>query len=160
MSRRLTRALQSRRRSLRDERGQALVELALLLPVLLLILFAVLDIGKAYNYWVDETHLASEASRWAAVNKDYTQIPGCGGAGSLAACVKSQADTAQLRSGASVTICVVGGAVVGNPVKATVSYDYGWMGFIKNSLGIGPTSTISTSSTMRQEAAGTSFPTC
>jgi TadE-like protein len=135
-----------------------MVELALLLPVLLLILFAVLDVGKAFNYWNDETHLANEASRWAAVNKDYTQIPGCGGAGSLAACVKSQADTVQLRSGAAVSICVLTQNKVGEPLKATVSYPYNWMGFIGNTLGIGP-STITVTSTMRQEAVG-NFPTC
>jgi hypothetical protein len=28
------------------------------------------DFGKAFNYWNDETHLANEAVRYAVVNKN------------------------------------------------------------------------------------------
>ena len=41
------------------EEGTALVEFALVLPVLLLLLLGVLDFGKAYNYWIDTTHLSA-----------------------------------------------------------------------------------------------------
>jgi hypothetical protein len=46
-----------RRLRLRDESGAALVEFALILPVFALILFGALDLGKAYNYWIDENAL-------------------------------------------------------------------------------------------------------
>ena len=52
-----------------EERGVALVEFALVAPILLVILLAVLDFGKAFNYWIDETQLASAGARWAVVNK-------------------------------------------------------------------------------------------
>src|SRR5437868_458087 len=81
------------------EEGQALVEFALVLPVLLVILFGTLDFGKAYNYWIDETHLASEGARYAAVN----QTPDPSAASFLDA-IREQADTAELRNGGTSTV--------------------------------------------------------
>jgi Flp pilus assembly protein TadG len=60
------------RRSIRNDRGVALVEFALVLPLFLLLLVGMLDFGKAFTYWIDETHLANEAARFAAVNKKPT----------------------------------------------------------------------------------------
>jgi hypothetical protein len=53
---------------IREERGTALVELALVLPLLLIVLLGMLDFGKAFNEWISQTHLASEGARLAAVN--------------------------------------------------------------------------------------------
>src|SRR5207253_9556854 len=89
------RVLGSRRRSPADERGVALIEFALVLPLLLLILFGMIDFGKAFNYWNDETHLANEAARYAVVNKNPL------GSGSLEAAIKQDADSAELRDGCS-----------------------------------------------------------
>ena len=54
----------------RDESGAALVEFALVAPVLLLLLLGMVDFGRAYNYWIDSTHLVHTGARWAAVNKN------------------------------------------------------------------------------------------
>ncbi len=56
-----------------SERGQAIVELAIILPIFLLLLFGMVEFGKAFNYWIDLTHLANEGSRYASVNR----WPGC-----------------------------------------------------------------------------------
>ena len=45
-----------------------MVEFALVLPLLLLIIFGIIDFGKAFNYWVDETHIANQAARIVEVN--------------------------------------------------------------------------------------------
>jgi len=55
---------------LSEQKGTALVEFALILPILLLILFGLLDFAKAFNYWNDQTHLAAEGARWAVVNSN------------------------------------------------------------------------------------------
>lgn len=47
-----------------------MVEFAVVLPVLLLIVFGILYFGEFLNYSTDETHLAAEAVRFAAVNND------------------------------------------------------------------------------------------
>src|SRR5437867_1360914 len=51
----------------KDTRGTALAELALVLPLLLVLIMGMLDFGKAFNEWIDETHLANEGARLAAV---------------------------------------------------------------------------------------------
>jgi TadE-like protein len=64
----------------RNERGTALAELALVLPLLLVLLLGMVDLGKAFNEWIDETHLANEGARLASVNycPDPSNAPGTG----------------------------------------------------------------------------------
>jgi Flp pilus assembly protein TadG len=146
-----------------DESGVALVEFALVVPILLVLLLGMLDFGKAFNYWIDETQLASSGARWAVVNAS----PGlCDGtpATSLQAYIQCQADTNELRNGGTnsvvnkAKVCIsfppVSGhsnPLVGDPVRVTVSVGYTWMPLISQRIGIGST-TISGSSTMRLEA--------
>lgn len=54
----------------RGERGQATVELALLLPVVALVLLAVVQIGLVARDQVVLTHVAREAAREVAVSGD------------------------------------------------------------------------------------------
>jgi Flp pilus assembly protein TadG len=153
LNRRLT------RNALRSESGVALVELALILPLLMLILLGVLDFGKAFNYWIDETHLANEAARFAVVDKN----PGT--SGSLQNYILSQADTSEFRSGggtavpAKAQVCLAfpsGTSNVGDPVKATVTVVYHWLPFIGAKVG-GATKTLSATSTMRLEAPPSNY---
>ena len=52
----------------RGESGQSAVEFALVVPILCVIVLAMVDFGKAMNYWLDLNHVASETVRKAAVN--------------------------------------------------------------------------------------------
>jgi Flp pilus assembly protein TadG len=131
----------------------ALVEFALVLPLLLVLLLGMLDFGKAFNYWIDQTHLANEGARWAAVNKNP-------GSGTLQEYVRSQANTAELRDGGTasvpgpIEICISfpnGTSQVGDPVRVTASASYNWLPFLGDQVGITSTS-ISASATMRLEA--------
>ena len=83
-----------RRRTAPDESGVALIEFVLVLPLVLLLLFAMIDFGKAFNYWNDETHLANEAARYAVVNKNPFN-----GTPNLEDAIRKQADSAELRKG-------------------------------------------------------------
>jgi Flp pilus assembly protein TadG len=152
--RRLTRAL-TRRVDVRDERGVALVEFALVLPAIVLLLFGMLDFGKAFNYWIDGTHLANQASRFAAVNRN----PGPGT--TLQETIRDQADSAELRNGGTssvpnpLQVCISfpnGTSNVGDPVRVTVTTTYNFMTLL-NVAG----KTITGSSTMRLEARPTNF---
>ena len=51
------------------EEGQATVEFAIVIPLLLLLIVGIIEFGKAFNYWIDLNHLANEGARWAAVEK-------------------------------------------------------------------------------------------
>jgi Flp pilus assembly protein TadG len=148
------------------EAGQATVEFALILPALLLLILAMLDFGKAFNYWIDETHLANAAARWAIVNQtpDPTLASPCTSKSSAISCqVRQEANTAEMRSGGgssvsspvAITFCLpTGSGIAGNPVKVSATVTYNWLGFLTGPFGItglGSTKTISGTATMRLE---------
>ncbi len=54
------------RRDETRQRGAALVELALLLPLLLMLLLGIVSVGLAYNHQISLTHAARESGRFAA----------------------------------------------------------------------------------------------
>jgi Flp pilus assembly protein TadG len=145
------------RRLRSDESGVALVEFALVLPLLLVLLFGMLDFGRAFNYWIDSTHLANEGARWAVVNKNP-------GSGTLQQYIQEQADTAELRSGGTssvpdpLQVCVSfpNGAVVGEPVKVTATVTYHWLPFLGQHIGLLDT-TVTGSAVMRLEAVPTNY---
>jgi Flp pilus assembly protein TadG len=138
-----------RRRSLSDESGVAILEFAMVLPFLMLIVVVILDFGRALNYWVDTTHLASEGARLASVDR----IPE---GTSLQAYIRDRADTQELRDGGSnsiadpLEVCVANplGEKVGDPVEVEVRTTYHWIPL----LGIDTaTTTITGTATMRRE---------
>jgi Flp pilus assembly protein TadG len=136
------------RKALKDEGGQTMVELALLLPIFLLVLMGILWFGRAMNYAQDETHLANEAARFAAVNVN----PGPGG--SLQGAIRGQADSTELQNGSTMCVSFPNGTSnIGDPVKVTMSTSYSWIPM----LGVGPSSTITGSAVMRLEAVPTNY---
>src|SRR6266581_2790228 len=86
------------RTTCRDQRGAALIEFTLVLPLLLILLLGMVDFGRVFNYWIDETHLANTGARWAAVNKN----PGPGG--SLQESIRDSADTNELKNGGTSSV--------------------------------------------------------
>jgi len=147
---RTPRARRRRFARLREERGVAMVEFALVLPLLALLIMGIIDFGRALNYWIDETHLSNEGARWAVVNRWPSS-------GSLQDYIKSQIETPELKNGTGsvsqgAQVCVSfpsgGTPKVGDPVKVTVQAKYNWL----NILGLGTDSTLTGSATMRLEA--------
>jgi Flp pilus assembly protein TadG len=58
----------------RGERGQATVELALILPFLLLILFGIMEFGRIFSAYLIITNAAREGARQAAIGAANTTI--------------------------------------------------------------------------------------
>ena len=56
----------------RSERGQSLVETAIVIPVLFLLLAAVVDFGRAFDAYIVLTNAAREGARWGSVNPELT----------------------------------------------------------------------------------------
>ena len=144
-----------------DETGQALVEFALVLPVLLIVLLGMLDFGKAFNYWMDTTQIAAEGARYAAVNRK----PAPGDAATLQQQLLSQADTTELRDGGSASlptaaeVCISfpnGTSNPGDPVQVSMTFTYQWLAFLGSNAGL-TTKTVSAKSTMRLEAIPTNY---
>ncbi len=59
----------------RKERGQSLVEFVLILPVLLIILAGMLDLGRLYFAYVAVTDAAAEGAAYAAIHPEDAAIP-------------------------------------------------------------------------------------
>jgi Flp pilus assembly pilin Flp len=53
-----------------DERGVAMIEFALVLPILVLVAAGLLAFGQIFFYWLDANRLASETARFAVVDQN------------------------------------------------------------------------------------------
>jgi Flp pilus assembly protein TadG len=166
--------------TLRDSRGAALAELALVLPFLLLLILGMLDFGKAFNEWMSSTHLANEGARLAAVN--YCPNPGSDSSGNLTCdwssigCTAGNPNTclaryidnqtmSELKNGrtaspyapaqnaAKVCISYPNGTAtkVGDPVTVQVQVTYHWLNYVATRVSLGST-VIRGSATMRLES--------
>jgi Flp pilus assembly protein TadG len=101
---------------LRQERGQALVEFAIVLPIFILLILGILYFGQLYNFDNQATQMAEEAVRDAAVNDNP-------GSGTLQAYITSQMLSGNSNfSAASVYIYYPSGSsnTLGSPVRACV----------------------------------------
>ena len=72
------RTVQARWRAARDwkhgQSGQTLVEFSLILPIFLLLLFALVDFGRGFYTWQVVTNAAREGARAAAVQSDSATV--------------------------------------------------------------------------------------
>jgi Flp pilus assembly protein TadG len=105
-------------RTIRDERGQALVEFALVLPVFALLLFAVIQFGIVFNNYITLTDAVRTGARTAAVSR-YVADP----AGASERAVRRAAvnlDTAAL----AVTVAAPSGWQRGRDVVVSATYPY------------------------------------
>ena len=132
------------RRSLR-ERGQATVEMVLVLPILILVLFAIIDFGISFNYWNDLNQIAANGARKAAVAGNTPFDP--------VSYVKAQAEpTLRNRGELAVAVCFPdGAAAVGNAVQIKATAKHRLLHLIPGLPGVTELN-LSGQSTMRLEA--------
>lgn len=99
---------------LRSERGNALVEAAMTIPILLLISVGIFEFGRAYQYWQVLTNAAREGARVSvtpsatvgdAQNIALTYMNAGGVAGCTAACISVNQDV-PLTSGTASTVTI------------------------------------------------------
>jgi hypothetical protein len=117
-------------RRLKNEKGQSFVEFTLLLPMALILILGVVDLGKATSYWLDSSHLANDAARYAAVNS----CPGCDPTDpyALPTAIKSKAETDQLKTTTTVCIWDLTGDLwqKGDEIYVRVSSPYDFLHFL------------------------------
>ena len=150
--RHLLRALRRRR----GDRGQAIIEFAMVLPFLAALILIFVSFGKAVYYYIELTHAANEGAREASVNLPNATTPLPGGATSLKSYICQQFGTgSELYKGSgTVSSAAVGVSyssdpnprAVGEPITVTVKTQYSWFPFMN--LGRIP---ITGSATMRIE---------
>jgi Flp pilus assembly protein TadG len=58
----------------RNEKGQAYLEFAVIVPIMMLVVMGIVDFGRVFNTWLVMTHGAREGARVAAVGWDYAAV--------------------------------------------------------------------------------------
>ena len=109
------------------ERGQSLVETAIIFPLLLLLLAAVVDFGRAFDAYIVLTNAAREGARWGSVKPELTVdevkqfvVDDVQGSGT---------NIAQLDGFTADNVTVEGQEAGSTVVKVTVTYDFDlWFG--------------------------------
>ena len=93
------------------ERGAALVEFALILPLLAMLVFGLVEFGRGYNAQVTLTHAAREGVRTLAITQD------SGAAATVAKNAATSLDPASIS--VTSTPCIIG-----DPVELTLTYPF------------------------------------
>lgn len=149
------------KRARAGEKGQALVELAFVIPLVVLFLFGIIDFGLALNQKNSETNVANIAVREAAVITGTSQTVTCAGTGytTLGAWANCEATTA---GEPASTVCVgdVANAssgtppsntyTQGDPIEVESTSKFSWLKLINGDVS-GLSSTIGANATMRYE---------
>src|SRR6266480_1721497 len=140
------------RRLFREERGQSTVELAVVLPFVLLLLLGIMDFGKAFNYWVTESQVTSDTVRHLVVTPSLTSVS------QLKSYAQGDISIKQLHDNATVCVAFPNGtAKIGDPVTVKIKYNYVWLPVLSQ-WGHLSSFTLQRSATMRLEQASSITP--
>ena len=144
------------------EHGQALVELAFVIPLVLLFLFGIIDFGLALNQKNSDTNIANIAVREAAVYTTGATVT-CGGQTDTSLAQWTMCESTTEGGPALTSVCIydIGTTstgttyTTGDPIEVKVSSSFGWLKLVSDSSG-GLSSNIGSSATMRDEVTWTS----
>ena len=105
-----------RKIQIRSEKGQSLTEFALALPILVLLLFAVIQFGIVFNSYVTLTDATRAGARKGAVSRQATDPTGT----TVSAVRASAADLNQ----SQLSVAVSSTWLAGSDVRVSASYPY------------------------------------
>ena len=114
----------------KGEVGQAMVEFALVLPIFLVVVFAIVDFGMGFNAWITVSNASREGARIGVV-----------GANSATITAKVQSTASSLKDTSTnlhvtVTNASDQGGDPGESVKVAVEYDYHLITPLSNIMGV------------------------
>lgn len=163
--------MRKRTKHLRGEEGQALVELALVVPLLLFIIFAIIDFGLAINQYNNTTNLANLGARATSVLSNSSTPPSCTFNGTTYTTLVGYLDCQGAVQGklnqVAVTVCDATSTTnftTGDTLQVKVVDSFNWLSILTGGVGrIGglaslPTS-ISSTASMREEGTLTNAST-
>jgi Flp pilus assembly protein TadG len=129
----------------RRDGGQALVEFALVAPILLFLLLGIVDLARAWNVYQVLTDAGREGARYAVVDNGSTDAQ-------IQALVQQAANAAGITVPAT-DIVVAEGAARGEPTSVTIQYGHElkWVGWALGLVGADRTINFNVVSTMRRE---------
>jgi hypothetical protein len=155
----MPKVIRSRRK--KGEKGQALVEFALLVPIFFILMFTIVDFGMGFYSWITVTNSAREGARIGAVHPPLN-VPSspCFGKASLEQCIEDRVlETAGLPDQDTKMDVFVTNAEGQSGQSVVVKVDYGYdlitplAGLLQFATGntIGPTLNLSSTADMRLE---------
>lgn len=114
------------RTNIRSERGQTMTEFAIILPILLVLLFGIIQFGIVFNNYVTVTDAVRAGSRKAAVSRPL------GPGGAEAAAIDEVRSSASDLNQSSLNVTVSSSWQPGTDVTVTADYPYsisllGWV---------------------------------
>jgi Flp pilus assembly protein TadG len=143
-------------RHLRGQKGQALTEFALILPVLFLLIAGIIELGRGWNIKQAVTDAAREGARWTVIVDASSETD-------ITDRIKQRLTLANIPTTdppTTISITPAGffkcpGGNVGNgeemTVLVTTRYRMGWIGVLLSWAGGSNTITIASQATMRNE---------
>src|SRR5215216_3017435 len=137
----------------RNQRGQALTEFALVMPILFLLIAGIIEFGRAWNIKQAVTDAAREGARYAVVQDDDIKTTDD---------VKAKIEERLALSAVDAATIEFSGDfhVAGSETTVTVStqHQMGFVGVLLGWAGAPASVTISTQATMRNEWEGAAVP--
>jgi Flp pilus assembly pilin Flp len=140
----------------RDQRGTAVVEFALVAPLLFLLIFGIIDFGRALDYYNQVTQLAGQGARAAAVNR----LPNGNAITSGSALQSQLVDryTAQPELKKGISACIVDvPQAPGDPVTVKVSFHFHFLPLVGAAAGALGGLTLSSTQSERAEVVPPSY---
>lgn len=132
------------------ERGSAMVETAICIPLLLVLMVGIFEVGRAYETWQVLTNAAREGARMAVMPS--------GSAADTTALVRAYMSNGQLTKAATASVVINEAASIdvnGNPVSAsmvTVDYPFEFIMLQPVVRLVSPSATVGGPITMRATA--------
>ena len=132
------------------ERGSAMVETAICIPLLLVLMVGIFEVGRAYETWQVLTNAAREGARMA--------VTPTGSTADTTALVRQYMSNGQLTKAATATVVINEAASInvnGNPVSAsqvTVDYPFEFIMLQPVVRLVSPAATVGGPITMRATA--------
>ena len=142
------------------ERGQAMVEFAIIAPLFILLVAGIIQFGVVLNFWLDMQRLANQGARWAVVNQ-YPMSSGAiclrttNPAGSCPETLQDYLASQPVAGGLNPCVDITfgpAGAKVGEPVTIRLESTFTLVPIVD----VG-TISLGADATMRQEWAGTQY---
>ena len=102
-----------RHRIIKNEKGASAVEFALILPILIILVFGIVEFGIAFNNYIALTHAAREGARIAAVDLNNPDLKNI---------IIERAFPVQITED-DIVISTPEGTNIGDPVEVEITYN-------------------------------------
>ena len=102
-----------RHRIIKSEKGASAVEFALILPILIILVFGIVQFGIAFNNYITITHAAREGARIAAVDLNNPDLKNI---------IIERAFPVQITED-DIVISTPEGTNIGDPVEVEITYN-------------------------------------